>query len=342
MYLSDTELLARLDELAIECPQGHPFTNKQIKGASIDLRLSDVFWFQRRGETIDLLRDKAIEFLPRRYWTRKVHNRSQPIELKPGEMVLGRVLEKLTIPDDCAGKFMGRSSYARLGLMVQCTGDFANPGYQGHMPLQLVNLSSQTLRIYPYMSICQMMLIRLSSPSQAKYGGTDVASKYMHDDGGPSYWWRDEYIKQLQAALAAMDAGEAMEQEVYSRLSDVDAEVLERLGKHLSNAPISRDKTADDLLNHFGIKEDRLRKLTELRAAVAIGVPFAFWGVVATALYTSDAHRWTQIFWIAAAVIATVFVIWWYFRPHPRSFLGSREISELPSSREFQGRGPIG
>jgi deoxycytidine triphosphate deaminase len=335
MYLSDKELLAKLADLEIECPPDHPFDQaSQVQAASIDLRLSAVFWSPRRGVTIDLLREKAIQFQPRKFWDRHEHLRSQPVVLKPGEMILGRVLERVTIPRDCAGKFTGRSSYSRLGLMVHCTGDFANPGYRGHMPLQLVNMSNQTLKVYPFMSICQLMLVQLTSTSDRKYGGADQASKYMNDDGGPSYWWRDKYIKELQHALAGADANEAMEQKIYSRLADVDAEVLERLAGFIRRRGNLKDQTVDRLLADFGHNEDALRRRSEISSNWLLAIPFAAIGLAVTAWFTFDAHTWVKVASSIFALASFYFVYLTFWRERPTAFLGTREIKSLPVPQE--------
>jgi deoxycytidine triphosphate deaminase len=334
VYLSDKQLVARLTELQIECPDGDgPFDPGQIQAASIDLRLSDVFWYPRRGAKVDLLKEKAIQHEPFRFWTRKQLERNHFIELKPGDVVLGRVHEKLSIPNDCAGKFMGRSSFARLGLMIHCTGDFANPGYRGHMPLQLVNVGPFTLRVYPYMQICQLMLVKLTDPSAKKYGGDDVASKYMNDDGGPSYWWRDKYIRGLQSALAAMDADENVQQAVYSRLADVDNEVLERLDTFLVKHSKIGTTTADEILEQFGKKEDGLRRKHENANAIWLTiVAIAVGGAIAVVLIP-DASLLAKV---ASCVVALASVAWSmnvYYRPRPRTFLGQDEVKALPKPR---------
>jgi deoxycytidine triphosphate deaminase len=332
VYLSDKHLLAKIPELDIECPEGDgPFDpNGQVQAASIDLRLSNIFWHPRRGATIDLLKEKAIQIEPFRFWTQKQLLRHHYIELKPGEVVLGRVHEKLTIPTDCAGKFMGRSSYARLGLMVHCTGDFANPGYRGHMPLQLVNMGPLTLRIYPYMQVCQLMLVKLTAPSSKKYGGGDLASKYMNDNGGPSYWWRDKYVKQLQGALAAMDASEAVQQSVYGRLADVDTEILERLGNFLEKHSKAGQATADDLLAQFGSKEDSLRRKHKNALAIWLTIFGVIASLAAAAVLTPDILLWCKVASCAATAVAAVIAVYVYYRPRPHAFLGAADVKRLP------------
>ena len=90
--------------------------------------------------------------------------------LKPGQIVMGRIYERFRIPPGYAGKIEGRSSFARLGLMVHCTGDFINPGWQGYMPLQLFNAGPYPLRLTPFLDVCQLMLVQLSGESERTYG----------------------------------------------------------------------------------------------------------------------------------------------------------------------------
>ncbi len=81
---------------------------------------------------------------------------------------MGRVYEKLHIPERYAGKIEGRSSFARLGLSIHATGDFINPGWSGFMPLQLYNAGEYPIVITPYLPLCQLMLIPLSGLPERK------------------------------------------------------------------------------------------------------------------------------------------------------------------------------
>lgn len=120
-------------------------------------------------------------------------------------MLLGRTYDSFTIPPTLAGKLEGRSSFARMGLATHCSADFINPGYRGKMPLQLVNFGRTTIRLVPFVPICQLIFIQVSSHPERLYGERELSSKYMDDDGGPSYWWRDKRVKELQAALREHD-----------------------------------------------------------------------------------------------------------------------------------------
>jgi deoxycytidine triphosphate deaminase len=209
MYLADQDLKALLPELQFKTAHPkHVFEpDSQIQPCSIDLRLDNVFWLQRWGQQIDLRRTSLLEQQPRRHWEKRRLSDGQSITLRPREMILGRTYESFRIPAGFAGKLEGRSSFSRMGLAIHCSADFINPGYGGHMPLQLINLGTHTIKVYPYLSVCQLIVIKLSSKSARLYGDDDLHSKYVDDDGGPSFWWRDKRIRALQTALGMRSAG---------------------------------------------------------------------------------------------------------------------------------------
>lgn len=149
----------------------------------------------------------------------------------------GVAFETFTIPSACAGKLEGRSSFARMGLAVHCSADFINPGYRGHMPLQLVNLGKGSVRLFPQVPICQLVLVRLSSPPERVYGARELFSKYMDDDGGPSYWWRDKRIADLQAAFREFDVSERVQNEILELIGPREPELIEA---SRSASPIER------------------------------------------------------------------------------------------------------
>jgi deoxycytidine triphosphate deaminase len=151
MYLVDSQLEALLPELDFDTPDpAHPFLpTEQIQPCSIDLRLDSVFWRHRRGRPIDLRHARVADLHPRRHWRKIVLSSGQSVRLKPGEMILARTFEQFTIPRGYSGKLEGRSSFARLGISIHCSADFINPGYRGHMPLQIVNNGKSAVILVP-------------------------------------------------------------------------------------------------------------------------------------------------------------------------------------------------
>lgn len=216
MYLCDRDIIELLPQLKI-CTDNKDFPfvpDEQIQPCSIDLRLSNVFWIPARRGAIDLRKSRLLELSPRRHWKKVVLKPGESITIKPDRLLLGRIYEKFAMPVQSAGEIEGRSSFARMGLMVHCTGDFINPGYRGHMPLQLVNLGPNAIKVFPYVPICQLKLVRLSGRPARLYGERELQSKYMDDDGGPSYWWRDKRIRRLQKTLGEIDIAIAIQNSI--------------------------------------------------------------------------------------------------------------------------------
>jgi hypothetical protein len=135
--------------------------------------------------------------------------------------------------DGYARKIEGRSSFARLGLTVHCTGDFINPVWDGFMPLRLTNHGTLPIRIAPFFPICQLMIVPLASPPERTYGDEELRSKYVNDDGGPSRWWRDGRIRELQERLAGIPVEEAVQREIAKLLRFEGPTILWRLTRFL-------------------------------------------------------------------------------------------------------------
>lgn len=238
MYLSDRDIRALLPELGIEgSNDNHPFDPEtQIQPCSIDLRVSDAFWkpsrrryrwrklFSRDDSIVDLRESHMQDLDPRRDWRPVVLGEGDAETIRPGGILMGRIYERFSIPPGFAGKVEGRSSFARLGLMAHCTGDFINPGWSGFMPLQLYNAGPYPIRVTPYLPICQLMLVRLSSDSERTYGQEDLMSKYVNDDGGPSFWWRDKQVQTLQERLGEVHAPTRLVNEVVALVRFEDPE----------------------------------------------------------------------------------------------------------------------
>lgn len=144
MYLSDRDLKRLLPKLDIRVERGFPAFDPeaQIATCSIDLRLGSSFWRPRKRKiALDLRKPRLFEVQPSRYYRRESLAEGQVIVIKPGQLLLAQTLEQFTVPNGHMFDLTGRSSFARLGLMVNVTGGHINPGWRGHMTLQLVNTS---------------------------------------------------------------------------------------------------------------------------------------------------------------------------------------------------------
>jgi len=112
--------------------------------------------------------------------------------LHPGEFVLGSTLERVTLPDDVVGRLDGKSSLGRLGLLIHSTAGFIDPGWDGHMTLELSNVANLPITIYPGMKIGQLSFVLLSEPAERPYGSEGIGSKYQGQRGPtPSRYWQN-------------------------------------------------------------------------------------------------------------------------------------------------------
>lgn len=103
--------------------------------------------------------------------------------LHPGEFVLGSTLEFVTVPDNLAARLEGKSSLGRLGLLTHSTAGFVDPGFNGHITLELSNTANLPIALYPGMKIGQLALFGLSSAAESPYGSGPLGSKYQGQRG---------------------------------------------------------------------------------------------------------------------------------------------------------------
>ncbi len=103
--------------------------------------------------------------------------------LHPGEFVLGSTYETVTLPDDIAARLEGKSSLGRLGLLTHSTAGFIDPGFSGHVTLELSNVATLPITLWPGMKIGQLCFFRLSSPSEHPYGSSHYGSRYQGQRG---------------------------------------------------------------------------------------------------------------------------------------------------------------
>ena len=116
----------------------------------------------------------------------------EPFVLHPGEFVLGQTLERVRLPDDLVARLEGKSSLGRLGLLIHSTAGFIDPGWDGHVTLELSNVANLPITIYVGMKIGQLSFVQLSEPAENPYGAATLGSKYQGQAGPtPSRYWRN-------------------------------------------------------------------------------------------------------------------------------------------------------
>ena len=127
------------------------------------------------------------------------------------------------------------------------------------MPIQLYNISPYPIKLFPGIPICQLKLIVLTSTPSRLYGEKELQSKYMDDDGGPSYWWRDKRIKELQKAFTRHNVCLKAQEELLERIGIQEPEIIERFEKFVQKNPTLIVEGVDLLLQEFTAHEDKNR-----------------------------------------------------------------------------------
>jgi dCTP deaminase len=192
MLLSDRDIAAEIKAGRV---QVDPFDPKMIQPSSVDVRLDRFFrvFENHRYEVIDpsieqseLTREVAVA--PEDFFI-----------LHPGEFVLASTYEVITLPDDIAGRLEGKSSLGRLGLLTHSTAGFIDPGFSGHITLELSNVANLPVKLYPGMKIGQLCLIKLSSAAEHPYGSAVYGSRYQGQRGPtPSKSWLNFHKTKIQ------------------------------------------------------------------------------------------------------------------------------------------------
>ena len=192
MLLSDRDIAAEIKAGRV---QVEPFDPKMIQPSSVDVRLDRFFrvFENHKYEVIDpsieqpdLTREVAVS--PDDFFI-----------LHPGEFVLASTYEVITLPEDIAGRLEGKSSLGRLGLLTHSTAGFIDPGFSGHITLELSNVANLPVKLYPGMKIGQLCLIKLSSAAEHPYGSAVYGSRYQGQRGPtPSKYWLNFHKTKIQ------------------------------------------------------------------------------------------------------------------------------------------------
>ncbi len=176
MLLSDRDIRA---EVAAGRVMMEPYSEEMVQPSSLDVRLDKYFrvFENHRYPHIDPAEEQPD-------LTREVEaSGDEPFILHPGEFVLASTFEVVSLPDDVAGRLEGKSSLGRLGLLTHSTAGFIDPGFSGHVTLELSNVATLPIKLWPGMKIGQLCLFRLSSPAEHPYGSERYGSRYQGQRG---------------------------------------------------------------------------------------------------------------------------------------------------------------
>jgi dCTP deaminase len=176
MLLSDKDIRAQIEAGRIGLD---PLNMELIQPSSMDVRLDRFFrlfdnhkypFIDPREQQDDLTRFVEVD-------------KDEAFILHPGEFVLGSTFEFVTLPNDIAARLEGKSSLGRLGLLTHSTAGFVDPGFQGHVTLELSNTATLPIKLWPGMKIGQLCFFQLSSESENPYGSSKYGSRYQGQRG---------------------------------------------------------------------------------------------------------------------------------------------------------------
>ena len=176
MLLSDRDIRAEIEAGRVVL---EPFHRELVQPSSVDVRIDRYFrlFDNHKYPVIDPAQEQPE-------LTRLVEvEADEAFVLHPGEFVLASTFEVVTLPDDVAARLEGKSSLGRLGLLTHSTAGFIDPGFSGHVTLELSNVATLPIMLWPGMRIGQLCFFRLSSAAEHPYGSSESGSRYQGQRG---------------------------------------------------------------------------------------------------------------------------------------------------------------
>jgi len=185
VVLSDATIARLLAEGRIEID---PYDSGLLQPSSVDVRVDRLFrvFHNNRYPYIDVKveQEELTELVE--------VDEGRHFVLHPGEFVLGSTLERVRLPDDLVARLDGKSSLGRLGLLIHSTAGFIDPGWDGHVTLELSNVANLPITLYVGMKIGQLSFVQLTEPAENPYGAALLGSKYQGQAGPtPSRYWKN-------------------------------------------------------------------------------------------------------------------------------------------------------
>src|SRR4026208_1504070 len=185
MVLADRTIARLLEEGRIEID---PYDDSLRQPSSVDVRVDRFFrvFHNARYPFIDVKE-------PQEELTELVEIEDErPFILHPGEFVLGSTLERIKLPDDPVARLEGKSSLGGLGLLIHSTAGFIDPGWDGHVTLELSNVANLPITIYHGMKIGQLRCVDVTEPAETPSGAGKLGSKSQAQQGPtPSRYWQN-------------------------------------------------------------------------------------------------------------------------------------------------------
>lgn len=176
MVLSDRDIKA---EIAAGRIVIDPLLEANVQPASVDVRLGSDFRIFRNSSHTFIDPREEQEGLTETIVVRE----GEAFVLHPGQFALGTTFERVVLPDDVLGRLEGKSTLGRLGLMIHSTAGYVDPGWEGELTLELSNVATLPIMLWPGMRIGQLSFERMSSPVERPYGSVGLGSHYQGQRG---------------------------------------------------------------------------------------------------------------------------------------------------------------
>jgi len=185
VILSDRSIREQVEAGTIEID---PFDPECVQPSSVDLHIDRYFRVFRNHTMGHIDVKKNLEDL-----TELVEIKEEDVFiLHPGEFVLGSTLERVKLPNNLVARLEGKSSLGRLGLLIHSTAGFVDAGWNGQLTLELSNVATLPITLYPQMKIGQISFIQMTTPADNPYGSASIGSKYQGQVGPrPSRYWEN-------------------------------------------------------------------------------------------------------------------------------------------------------
>ena len=175
MLMSDGEIRLAVanGELTIDPPLLPG--DERLQPASIDLTLDAEIRLpkdsvNRDAITVDIANLKVPEYIEESTDLIDIAERGG-LEFGPGDFVIGKTAERVSLSERLSGRVEGRSRLARLGIGVHITAPKIDPGFHNHITLEIFHLGKTRVRLSSGMTICTLLVERLGHPAGESYRG---------------------------------------------------------------------------------------------------------------------------------------------------------------------------
>ena len=168
-------------EMALRHRMIEPFVDRQFRDGCISYGLSSYGYDARVADEFRIFTnvDSAIVD-PKNFSEQSFVERITPVcTIPPNSFVLARTVEYFRVPRDVLVICLGKSTYARCGIIVNVTP--LEPEWEGYVTLEISNTTPLPARVYANEGICQFVFLKGEAPPEISYA--DRRGKYMWQTG---------------------------------------------------------------------------------------------------------------------------------------------------------------